>query len=297
MANPYYDPPEQVAAFDAMRPRGMFASDAAGALGLSDYATPLEVYMRKVGLLPRVEANAAMMAGHMLEPAVARWYEVAVGCRLMPSGTVMHPDEPWMGATPDRIRDDGRLVELKTANGFAQNWGEEGTDEIPEIYVVQVQHQMAVLGAGRCDVAVLFAGQRFAVYTVRRDDALIDMLVKAESEFWLRVTERRPPEPDWMHPATAGLMARLYEPRAGLEVAIDNPDLADEYERLGKVRSEADANRKAVRARLIEAMGGAEFGHLPDGRRVRYYTQAVKGYTVEPSEHPELRILKPRKAK
>jgi len=58
------------------------------------------------------------------------------------------------------ITDSGRLVEIKTARS-ADGWGEAGTDEVPQEYLIQVQHYLAVTALPVADVAVLFGGQEF----------------------------------------------------------------------------------------------------------------------------------------
>ena len=100
-----------------------------------------------------------------------------------------------MIADVDGICEDGRILECKTARS-GKDWGEEGTDEIPQYYQTQVQHYMAVLGAPVCDVAVLIGGSDFRIYTVRRDQELIDLLINDEEEFWEKhVVPGIPPAP------------------------------------------------------------------------------------------------------
>src|SRR4051812_1639091 len=57
-------------AWYAARSTGIGASEIAAAAGLSRYATPLEIYARKRGLMPEIEDNDAMRLGRKLEPVV-----------------------------------------------------------------------------------------------------------------------------------------------------------------------------------------------------------------------------------
>ena len=100
-----------------------------------------------------------------------------------------HPVYEWMLATPDRLVLDAdgqveRILEIKASFGAWDEWGDEGTDEIPDAYVIQVQHQMEVLNIDICDVAVLLSGYNFRVYTVFRNDALAQKLIEQCGSFW-----------------------------------------------------------------------------------------------------------------
>ena len=81
---------------------------------------------------------------------------------------------PFMLADLDGvIKEDGKMCifEAKTASAYKQEIWEKG---VPEAYILQVQHYMAVTGAEKAYVAALVGGNRFYRYEVLRDDALIE---------------------------------------------------------------------------------------------------------------------------
>jgi putative phage-type endonuclease len=151
--------------------------------------------MSKIGEGGEVQDSPAMEWGRRLEPVVLAAYceRTGVEVQAVPHRILRSIARPWQIYSPDGMAAD-RLVEIKTAR-TSEGWGEPGTDEVPDAYAIQVQHGMAVTGLPRCDIAVLIGGSDFRIYTVPRDDALIEDLTAAEAAFWLRVERRDPPPP------------------------------------------------------------------------------------------------------
>jgi len=171
----------------AARKRGIGATDAVAVCGLSPWRDALAVYCDKLSLVEPDAPTEEMEFGILAEPLVAQLYEKRTGLALVEPAErlVGRRDEPWAICSPDRFRkSDGRLVEIKTANPFrARDWGEEGTDAVPDHYAAQVVWQMFVLEVDVVDLAVLL-GRKLLIYTLRRDDrAVIDGL---SFEAWMR---------------------------------------------------------------------------------------------------------------
>ena len=177
------------------RRTGIGGSDVAAILGLSKWRTPLQVWQEKRGELAGAPDNDAMRWGRYLEPVVRQAYADQMGVDVrMPPAMIRHPRHDWMIANVDGVTDEPRLFEAKTAR-TADGWGEAGTDEIPQAYLLQVQHYMAVTAIPVADVAVLIGGSDFRVYPIQADAELQDMLIDAEREFWRSVQAGEPPEP------------------------------------------------------------------------------------------------------
>jgi putative phage-type endonuclease len=175
-------------------------SDAAVIAGLSPWKTPYELWLEKTGeeAPPDLSANERVYWGQVLEEIVAREYARRTGRKVRRQNKLLrHREYPFIAAHIDRdVLNELRILEVKTTDiGRADEWGEEGSDEIPDHYYCQVQHYLAVTGEAVCDVAVLIGGNRFRIYSVSRDEEFIAGLINLEREFWQHVTERRPPEP------------------------------------------------------------------------------------------------------
>jgi putative phage-type endonuclease len=277
------------------------ASEAAAACGFSPYKTPLQLYLEKRGLVDGPEENDAMRLGKLLEPVVLSEYQRRAGVPDLVRDVPMLwlSDKPFIAATPDAIRmddDERRPVEAKTTTfRRAAEFGEEGTDQIPEDYVMQAQQQMLVLGASKCDVAVMLDGRTLRLYTVHRHDALIEGIIDAETELWQRIADGNPPEPDWEHASTPKLVAALYGVTEGktIELSEEAAYLWRQQAELGKQIEALKKDREAIRSRVTYEIGDAVFAVLPGGeKQIRRKEIVRKAYQVAESSYIDLREVK-----
>lgn len=171
---------------------GIGGSDAPAIMGLSKWRTPLSVWLDKTGQIEAADESEPMRWGTLLEPVIRQEYATRTGRAVVTPGLIRHPDHEFIIGTPDGIADDGRIVEIKTARS-GDGWGEPGSDQVPDDYLIQVQHYMMLSGAALADVAVLIGGSDFRVYTVPADRELHGMMVDAEAAFWQQVVDRIPP--------------------------------------------------------------------------------------------------------
>lgn len=180
----------------AERRLGIGGSDVAAILGLSKWQTPLDVYLEKRGELETDDVDSEPMHwGRKLEPIIRQEYVNRTGVAVkVPSGAFVHPVHSFMRANVDGLTFNDRVFEAKTAR-TADGWGEPGTDEIPDAYMLQVQHYMIVTGRESADVAVLIGGSDFRLYAVDADPDLQQYIIEAESAFWQRVVDGDPPPP------------------------------------------------------------------------------------------------------
>src|SRR5262245_42032680 len=104
------------ASFLEARRSGLGSSDAAAILGASPFASPLDVYLAKLGLAES-EQTEAMRFGQLLEPIVIAEYERETGRTLAPIQpfTIVQSDEaPWLRATLD-----GEIIQADGHDGPA----------------------------------------------------------------------------------------------------------------------------------------------------------------------------------
>jgi len=166
------------------RRTGIGGSDVAAILGMSRFATPLDVYLDKKGLSESREVSEQMLWGTLLEPIVRDQFCSRTGFALREMPPLIRSEtHPFMVASLDGMTDHGEIVEVKTA-GRSDGWGEDGSDEIPPYYHTQVCHYLAVTGARIAYVPVLIGGQDFRIYQVGRDETFIENVIEAERAFW-----------------------------------------------------------------------------------------------------------------
>ena len=66
-----------------LRSQGIGGSDAAAVAGASDWASPMSVYLEKIGVAPAIEINEAMYWGTQLENAVATEFQLENATRVI----------------------------------------------------------------------------------------------------------------------------------------------------------------------------------------------------------------------
>jgi putative phage-type endonuclease len=284
----------------AQRRAGLGSSDSAAVLGLDPYKSALEVALDKWGELP--PRNSAPMAwGLKMEEVIALAYLEETGQEpgAPPAAILWHPSAPWMFASLDRLVAGRRIVELKNAR-TSEGWGRPGTDEVPEHYQIQVQHQLHVgvsHGLDTCaDVAVLIGGSDFRVYRVHYNQDFCGNLEMQLKAFWERVLERKAPPLDWDDPDVPRLVQYLHKPKEGTSTVLDvaATSLLHRYEEIGREICALEAARQRYKAMVIESMGDACEGYLSDGRVVRRRQITRREYRVPESTYQDFRITGPK---
>jgi len=177
------------------RRKGLGGSDAAPACGLSPWKTPYQLWLEKTGQTEGPQQdNDAMFWGRTLEPVIRQRYADVTGRTvIIPNEIIRHPKIDWMLANLDGLAEN-RVVEIKTARSPI-GWGEPGSNEIPEIYMLQVQHYLTVTKLSLADVAVLIGGSDFRLYEIEADHELQELLIEKEAAFWKMVQDMIPPDP------------------------------------------------------------------------------------------------------
>lgn len=287
--------PENESAWLAERKNSVGSSDSPAILGVSPFTTPIDAWQRKLGLAPEQEENEAMRWGKLLEPLILQEYTAATGRAMAETQRfVRHPEYPWMTATIDGLTTDGRIVEVKTTSAWAREWGEEDTDQVPESYLVQVHHQMACTGVGEADVAVLIGGQRFRLYKVERNADLVELIEAKCAEFWECVRDRTPPTWGRMDARTLAILNPDCFGSVDLDVATAR--IVDNYEAWGKWIKALEEQREEARRKILQVLGNAQFGFLPDGRLVKRIIQdvaeSVRTVTTKAHKRHYFRVLK-----
>ena len=272
---------------------------------MSRYTQPLDIYNRKLNPGDIEKPNEAMQRGHRFESTVLDWYEEQVGGRLFSSPMLIHPEHEFLSATPDALwveKDPGKLpfsyqmdftpIEAKTSQS-KEEWGFEGSDDIPQEYIMQAQQQMAVTDTKSCDVPVLFSNFNFKLYTVERNDDLIQLIIESAGEMIERIRDRKPPEPNWQHPKTYELIRQVYGVSEGnVSLTEEASRLWLEAESLTKQAGELNKKAKENKAKILHEMGENGIGHLADGRHLIRKKVKREARQVRASEYVTLRCKK-----
>lgn len=319
----------------AARRAGVTASEIAVVLGLSPYSSPYKLYHQKLGNLPPDGESDAMALGNHMESFVAdRFAKRHPDLYVSGNGRELyaHADRPWQMATPDRCvyeapqviaqctcswpeahpgidhdpscpADHGgpiAVLECKI-DGGSDEWGDDGSDEIPVHYRAQVLWQMDVMGVDNAYVACLLWNKRkVRVYEFTLDgDALADLKLMREEarDFLDRIDLNDPPDVDW-RPATTETLKRLHPGVEDRDVEVRRMPII-QYRAACKAYKAAEQRKKLAENRLRLLLGNghrivsAHTGEViarrdvyPVREHVRKATTVDKLVPVKPKENP-----------
>ncbi len=154
--------------------------------GINPWRSIYELWQEKTGAcIPQEAGNEFTHFGSILESVVKEEFTRRTGLKVRAKNAILQSDDyPFMLADLDgTINEDGEHVifEAKTASAYKKNEWEYG---VPEEYVFQLQHYMAVTGMRKAYIAALIGGNSFIFHEVRRDQKMIDDIIRMESDFW-----------------------------------------------------------------------------------------------------------------
>jgi predicted phage-related endonuclease len=149
------------------------------------------------------------------------------------------------------------LFEAKTTSVYnSDKWDD---DAIPDDYVLQVQHYMAVTGFMGAFVTVLIGGNTFKWRFIERDDELISMLVRLEADFWDHIESNTPPPLDGSE-ATADFLKDRFPDSMPNEAA----DLIRQYDTANELVEQHTEQRDHAANLLKQMLGDHETGTVGD---------------------------------
>ena len=194
------------------RSKFLGGSDAAAVIGVSPWATPVELWLEKTGQCLRQEPDAAaakrFARGHKLEPFIRemvidklkeqglkvellainwRYQDTSFGfmsCEIdfeleLTGMSIINGQDVYFDH--DHINCDAKSV-----SGFARRkWGEEETEDVPIEYAAQFMFGLMVTGRQYCLVAALRSFDDVDIYWTLRDEETIAAMRPKLIDFWL----------------------------------------------------------------------------------------------------------------
>ena len=245
--------------FLARRKSGIGGSDVAAVLGVSHWVTPYQLYLDKTTDDVRDDMSMRLEAGARLEPVIAQWVaDRHPGMKIQRRNRMYrHRDFPELVADIDRYIVGGGILECKTYTGYDRDrWGKDQTADIPDEYLLQVQHYMHVTGYRETLLAVLIHGWELREYHVDYDRELAEYAAAECVKFWRKHVLTRIPPP----PSERDKLEDYYTARSGATVAA-TPEVLELVERakLAKVEAKKTAACADELAREVkEYMGEHE---------------------------------------
>jgi putative phage-type endonuclease len=244
----------------AARRTGLGASEVSAVLGLPSFLSPLEVWASKTEGAER-EDSLDLWRGRAVEPVIVEWYERETGRKTRPAEVARHPRCKVLFATPDRMhkQEEPEPLEAKSVRFSLQHlFGESGTDEVPQQYLVQVQVQMACTGAASGTLAALFGLDELRVYRFARDAELEGLIVEGVERWWRDYVVTGKPPPVDGSPAWAERLARAPREEKALPATAAMREAADVLKSAKAAKASAEKAEAEARNRLLSLMEGAD---------------------------------------
>lgn len=253
--------------------KAMGCSKLAQALGLSRWGTAYQLWEQYTGRAPWPDIGGQLRVslGEPMEEVLRPHVEQRLGRGLRRDRKeYLHETLPLIGHVDYRAStlDQERhrpVVDMKTSLGYGARtrFGDDGTDQVDDDVLCQMQGYLLLTGANTAYVAALVPGPDLKIYTIKADLEFHRLIEEGVDEFWWCVTTETPP------PITTLEDARRCWPHQepGTERVADCDDevmvgdLRELQERIKELQEEADAIKLGLqlrlhdRERLIDASG------------------------------------------
>ena len=158
----------------------IMATDSSVILGINEYKTPYRLWSEKLSLVEEWQQSFAASEGSRLEPIAREYFISEIGFNVEPA-IVISSSHLWMGASLDGISDCGKYaVEIKCSRKIYEK---AMKNEIDEMYLCQMQHQMFVL-----DIPLIYFyaywDEKTKLIEVVRYDEHIKKIIEKGFVFW-----------------------------------------------------------------------------------------------------------------
>ncbi len=274
------------------------SSDMATLFGLNPYQSEYDLWLSKTGQLETGGSDAPwLQAGTDFEPLVLNKAEAVLG-RILRNQYRSAKDEGIPLATHIdgiAVERGGRPVEAKTNGLFwptTEQWGEPGTDQVPDRVMIQCQVHLKCAESDLCYVPGLFWGLRFALYEVPRDDQMVAMICDRATEWWQKHVVGQTPPDSQVSLEKIKLVRR--ETGKAILLPADATPLVAAWREAVAAETAARKAKEAALAEVLKALGDAEEATCPLGT-ITYKSVHRDAYTVEASDYRTARFKAARK--
>ena len=250
----------------------MSASKVPAVLGLSPYESRFSLWHRMNGRIPQEPTTDEMRRGHYLEPALAQWFQDRhPNHYILAGGCWMHAEYDWYTASPDRLvvqnntGGDYAVLEIKSDADHDDEWGKDGSEDVPAGVRAQCVAQMDVTGLRTCHVVNIGAFLRITEYVITYSQAEADMIRGQCARFMDTLAKDIRPSID-AHSATYEAVRRLRPGIEDVDVEI-GAELARAYSEARTAYDNAKGEKQRTTALMLDAIGS--------GRRALFLGKVV----------------------
>lgn len=254
------------------RKLGIGGSEVGSILGANKYTSRHQLWEKKMGIAEPFSGNLATKIGHLLEATVADEYAARTGNKVEVDETHYQSEtDPWLVGNIDRkitFSDGGiGVLECKTASMPTEEWGEgnlygvngeilSADSQVPDSYYFQCLHYMNLLNCNQVDLCALFlTNKEIRIYTIRRDNRLIDLLKsRVQKFFWENIVEGNEPE------KSAAEINKIPKSDIKLESKECTSDLMENVKMIRSLKADIKEKEKALT--ILENAVKEEIGYF-----------------------------------
>ena len=238
-----------------IRAQHIGGSEVSALFGLSPFTTQWQLWMEKAGKLPPEDLsdNKSVQAGTFLESGIANWAAHRWGMAIDKVTDYYTTDDcPGMGASLDFITDAGIPIEIKwSAYGDGWEYDGEVITSAPENYILQVQHQMACVGAEYGYLIALLRNEPRRM-KIPRNDNIIDAIKAKVTEFWNSIRDGVEPPVDFENDAEAVVRLLGHVPMSDVTLGDEHAHLFQTYLEMADLEKQAKAKKEKAKTELLD---------------------------------------------
>lgn len=178
-----------------MRKKHIGASEIPIIMGNSPWKTPYVLWLEKTRKKENDKPNQAMLRGQLMEEEARRVYSEIYKISVLPSVNISNEWDIGM-ASLDGISQDGEvIVEIKCPMNF-KLYNDANQNIIPQHYLDQIQWQLWVTKAKRCDFFVYISEEKNELVQVFPDVEYQKTMLEKAKKFWKLVESDTSPDID-----------------------------------------------------------------------------------------------------
>ena len=248
------------------------SSDIAAIFDKHPFLSAYECWQSKVYEMDDYEPGESAEIGNYLEDDIVDWVAKKYKVNAITDPDKLHyvcKDHPLFACNLDasiwgELSEYYGAIEAKY-NGLPEEWGREDKEEIPDHFMLQVQHQLACTGFEYIIVGVWIAsyGIDRRHYVIKRNQKIIDDIIRVGEWWWNKHVIPKVPPKDSPLPIPK-TFSRI--PKVEGKIVDISFDVWGKRETAQEALREAQKIKDACDSEVRAAMGDAQALRLPDGR-------------------------------
>lgn len=257
-------------------------SKIAQALGVSRWGTAYQLWEQYTGKAPwpNLGNQLRVALGEPMEDVLRPFVADLLGRELRRDRKeYRHESLPLIGHVDYRasaLNGEKRpVVDMKTSLGWGSRnrFGADGTDEVDDDVLLQMQGYLMLTGAQTAFVAALVPGPELKIFTVQADREIHTMIAEGLENFWWHVTNDVAPDIATLEDASR----RWPQHSANRIPSTDDTEaLLNNYRALTQEIKDKEEQADALKLAILQEMGEAEAIIGPDGKPLcTWKTQAA----------------------